>query len=45
LEKQRRFSKEARYMMDKYGSFLKNDPAYNPNLTSKREDFSLNWEL
>jgi glycosyltransferase involved in cell wall biosynthesis/SAM-dependent methyltransferase len=43
LEKQRRFAKEARYMLDKYGPLLKNDPAYNPNLTGTREDFSLNW--
>jgi glycosyltransferase involved in cell wall biosynthesis/2-polyprenyl-3-methyl-5-hydroxy-6-metoxy-1,4-benzoquinol methylase len=43
-EKQQRFSKEASYMMDKYGPLLKNDPAYNPNLTAKREDFSLNFE-
>jgi glycosyltransferase involved in cell wall biosynthesis/2-polyprenyl-3-methyl-5-hydroxy-6-metoxy-1,4-benzoquinol methylase len=43
VEKQQRFSKEAKYMLDKYGPLLINDPAYNPNLTNKREDFSLNW--
>jgi glycosyltransferase involved in cell wall biosynthesis/2-polyprenyl-3-methyl-5-hydroxy-6-metoxy-1,4-benzoquinol methylase len=43
-EKQQRFSGEAQYMLDKYGALLKSDPAYNPNLTGKREDFSLNWD-
>jgi GT2 family glycosyltransferase len=43
-EKQQRFSKEAQFMLAKYGTLLKNDPAYNSNLTNEREDFSLNWE-
>ncbi|RLW56829.1 MAG: glycosyl transferase family 2, partial [gamma proteobacterium symbiont of Stewartia floridana] len=43
-EKQRRFSGEAQYMLDKYGPLLERDPAYNPNLTRCGEDFSLNWK-
>lgn len=43
-DKQRRFTQEAEYMLDKYGPLLERDPAYNPNLTRCREDFSLNWK-
>ncbi|MEJ2404298.1 MAG: glycosyltransferase [Candidatus Thiodiazotropha sp.] len=43
-EKQLRFSREAQYMLDKYGPLLERDPAYNPNLTRCIEDFSLNWK-
>ncbi|MET0049577.1 MAG: glycosyltransferase [Candidatus Thiodiazotropha sp.] len=43
-EKQLRFSREAQYMLDKYGPLLERDPAYNPNLTRCGEDFSLNWK-
>ncbi|MEW8507345.1 MAG: glycosyltransferase [Candidatus Thiodiazotropha sp.] len=42
--KQRRFSLEAEYMLNKYGPLLERDPAYNPNLTRCGEDFSLNWK-
>ena len=41
--KRRRFSGEARYMRDTWGPLLTADPAYNPNLTLAREDFSLAW--
>ena len=34
------FLKEFRYMKDKWGDKLKNDPAYNPNLTHQFENFS-----
>ncbi|MES9992465.1 MAG: glycosyltransferase [Candidatus Thiodiazotropha sp.] len=43
-EKQRRFTLEAEYMLEKYGPLLERDPAYNPNLTRCGEDFSLNWK-
>ncbi|MEW8009877.1 MAG: glycosyltransferase [Candidatus Thiodiazotropha sp.] len=43
-EKQKRFSGEAEYMLEKYGPLLQRDPAYNPNLTRIAEDFSLNWK-
>ncbi|MCP5305430.1 MAG: glycosyltransferase [Chromatiaceae bacterium] len=42
-EKQARFGKEIAYMKSRWGAGLLRDPAYNPNLTLDREDFSLNW--
>jgi GT2 family glycosyltransferase len=42
-EKQLRFEAEARYMKQRWGKLLLNDPAYSPNLTLEREDFSLAW--
>lgn len=36
-----RFDKETKYMMQRWGEVLQNDPAYNPNLTLDREDFSI----
>jgi len=42
-EKQARFAGEIRYMQDRWGSLLLNDPAYSPNLTLEREDFSYAW--
>jgi len=42
-EKVERFNKENEYMLKKWGDQLKNDPAYSPNLTLEREDFSLAW--
>jgi hypothetical protein len=30
-------------MRDRWEKLLEADPAYNPNLTSVREDFSLAW--
>lgn len=42
-EKKARFLKEIEYMNNKWGKWLKNDPAYSPNLTLNAEDFSLAW--
>jgi glycosyltransferase involved in cell wall biosynthesis len=42
-EKRQRFVAEVDYMMQHWGSVLERDPAYNPNLTSKLEDFTLSW--
>lgn len=39
-EKQVRLAKEIQYMKLRWGDLLLNDPAYNPNLTLEREDFS-----
>ncbi|MEK5025682.1 glycosyltransferase family 2 protein [Paenibacillus sp. FSL M7-1046] len=40
-EKQARFLKEINWIKRQWSSVLDNDPAYNPNLTKDREDFSL----
>ncbi|PKM12129.1 MAG: hypothetical protein CVV13_06490 [Gammaproteobacteria bacterium HGW-Gammaproteobacteria-3] len=42
-EKQARFAREIDYMKTRWGESLLHDPAYNPNLTLDREDFSLAW--
>ena len=42
-EKQQRFNNEVSYMKQRWGEGLLIDPAYNPNLTLDREDFSLSW--
>ena len=42
-EKQLRFRDEALYMKKRWGDSLMNDPAYSPNLTLDREDFSYAW--
>jgi len=42
-EKKLRFSKETAFMKQRWGELLMNDPAYSPNLTLDREDFSLAW--
>lgn len=39
-EKQARFTREIEYMKQRWGAALLKDPAYNPNLTLDREDFS-----
>lgn len=41
-EKIARFAAETRYMRERWGEQLDHDPAYNPNLTTSAEDFSLN---
>lgn len=41
--KQARFRSEIDYMQSRWGSLLESDPAYSPNLTLDREDFSLAW--
>ena len=40
-EKQRRFKKEIDYMRRSWGPALEHDPAYNPNLTDRSENFAL----
>lgn len=41
--KQARFSAEVNYMLNTWRESLQSDPAYNPNLTLKYEDFRLQW--
>jgi glycosyltransferase involved in cell wall biosynthesis/predicted SAM-dependent methyltransferase len=43
LEKQERFTAEVQYMKASWGKLLSHDPAYNPNLTLDKEDFSFAW--
>lgn len=38
-----RYERERRYMREKWGPVLDDDPAYHPNLTLLRGDFSLAW--
>jgi GT2 family glycosyltransferase len=40
-EKQQRFANELAYIQQKWAKYIENDPAYNPNLTLKRENFSI----
>ena len=40
-ESKQRFSEDCAYMQRRWGAELTQDPAYNPNLTLEREDFSL----
>ncbi len=42
-DKQRRAEKEYRFMRERWGEKMEIDPAYNPNLTSGHDDFSLAW--
>ncbi|HMS27492.1 MAG TPA: glycosyltransferase family 2 protein [Burkholderiaceae bacterium] len=42
-DKQRRAEKEYRYMRKRWGAKMDIDPAYNPNLSSGHDDFSLAW--
>ncbi len=41
--KKMRFRDEVLYMQNRWGEILLNDPAYSPNLTLDREDFSFAW--
>ena len=41
--KRDRFRREVETMLARWGNSLRNDPAYNPNLTLEAEDFSLGW--
>lgn len=43
-EKQARFRSEVRFMIDRWGSTLEQDPAYNPNLSLTAEPFTLDME-
>ena len=38
--KKARFEAENKYMFEKWGDIIKHDPAYSPNLTLSKEDFS-----
>lgn len=40
-EKAARFKRELAYLQKTWSDFIENDPAYNPNLTLKRENFSI----
>jgi glycosyltransferase involved in cell wall biosynthesis len=40
-EKRERVAKEARFMIQKWGSLLDCDPFYSPHLTKERDDFSI----
>lgn len=40
-EKVRRFNAELNYLQTTWCDFIANDPAYNPNLTRKRENFAI----
>ena len=42
-EKKQRFASEAKFIKQRWGKILQEDPAYSPNLTVDREDFSLGW--
>jgi GT2 family glycosyltransferase len=41
IEKQQRFQAELNYLKTKWASYIAHDPAYNPNLTLRRENFSI----
>jgi glycosyltransferase involved in cell wall biosynthesis len=43
LAKHQRFAREVELMQQRWGSVLTSDPAYNPNLTLERTDFSIAW--
>lgn len=40
-EKAARFNRELNYLQTTWSDFIANDPAYSPNLTLKRENFSI----
>ena len=40
-----RYKLETAYMLKHWGDIIRNDPAYNPNLTVVREDFSLSLPI
>ncbi|MFT4941268.1 MAG: GT2 family glycosyltransferase [Paraglaciecola sp.] len=41
LEKQQRFQAELNYLKTNWAAYIAHDPAYNPNLTLRRENFSV----
>ncbi len=41
--KRQRFEREVEYMQQRWRGVLENDPAYSPNLTLDRENFSIAW--
>lgn len=40
-DKLKRFMREVTYMKEKWGEYLVHDPFYSPNLTLKRDDYSI----
>jgi len=38
-----RFQRETEWMQRRWGTLLRSDPMYNPNLTDEREDYSLSY--
>jgi len=42
-DKVERLAAETSHLMKRWASVLRHDPAYTPNLTLDREDFSLAW--
>jgi GT2 family glycosyltransferase len=40
-EKRARFEREVEYLQSHWAHFIASDPAYNPNLTLRRENFAL----
>ncbi|SDS00487.1 Glycosyltransferase, GT2 family [Halopseudomonas xinjiangensis] len=38
-----RLAREEQYMWERWEAWLKHDPAYSPNLTLERQDFTLAW--
>ncbi|WP_422450370.1 MULTISPECIES: glycosyltransferase [unclassified Endozoicomonas] len=44
-EKKARFEQEYQFMKNKWAGKLASDPYYHPNLTQRREDFSLNFTV
>lgn len=42
-EKQARFLGEVKFLKERWGKVLQEDPAYSPNLTLDRDDYSLSW--
>ena len=42
-EKLARYEQEISLMQTRWGDVLMSDPAYNPNLTHRHDDFSLAW--
>lgn len=44
-EKAIRFNKELSYLKKEWASIIDNDPAYSPNLTLKRENFSIKLKI
>jgi GT2 family glycosyltransferase len=41
FEKRERFERELTYLQNRWKDYIKHDPAYNPNLTLRRENFSI----
>ncbi|QJR81536.1 glycosyltransferase family 2 protein [Alteromonas pelagimontana] len=41
VEKAARFNRELTYLQSKWKKYIDHDPAYNPNLTLKRENFAI----